>query len=94
MRVRCSQVICWFNYFCYLFMQHIDSKIVIPFSFLFFFFFTFLVQGIQVQEYYGNFCKRIPTDVDLPGVCIIFVDAGYDYMHVYGYVQPESWLYC
>ncbi|XP_044509940.1 protein transport protein Sec24-like At4g32640 isoform X3 [Mangifera indica] len=24
-------------------------------------------QGIQVQEYYGNFCKRIPTNVDLPG---------------------------
>ncbi|GFS32327.1 hypothetical protein Acr_00g0022030 [Actinidia rufa] len=23
-------------------------------------------QGIQVQEYSGNFCKRIPTDVDLP----------------------------
>ncbi|KAL2492176.1 Protein transport protein Sec24-like [Abeliophyllum distichum] len=23
-------------------------------------------QGIQVQEYFGNFCKRIPTDVDLP----------------------------
>ncbi|CAN1765020.1 Protein transport protein Sec24-like At4g32640 [Linum perenne] len=25
-------------------------------------------QGIQVQDYHGNFCKRIPTDVDLPGV--------------------------
>ncbi|EXB73718.1 Protein transport protein Sec24-like protein [Morus notabilis] len=25
-------------------------------------------QGIQVQEYSGNFCKRIPTDVDLPGI--------------------------
>lgn len=25
-------------------------------------------QGIQVQQYYGNFCKRIPTDVDLPGI--------------------------
>ncbi|XP_031111153.1 protein transport protein Sec24-like At4g32640 [Ipomoea triloba] len=25
-------------------------------------------QGIQVQEYNGNFCKRIPTDVDLPAV--------------------------
>ncbi|KAJ4841124.1 hypothetical protein Tsubulata_003768 [Turnera subulata] len=25
-------------------------------------------QGIQVQEYQGNFCKRIPTDVDLPGI--------------------------
>ncbi|OIV91281.1 hypothetical protein TanjilG_01812 [Lupinus angustifolius] len=25
-------------------------------------------QGIQVQDYYGNFCKRIPTDVDLPGI--------------------------
>ncbi|XP_023005978.1 protein transport protein Sec24-like At4g32640 [Cucurbita maxima] len=25
-------------------------------------------QGIQVQEYHGNFCKRIPTDVDLPGI--------------------------
>ncbi|KAG5522495.1 hypothetical protein RHGRI_034613 [Rhododendron griersonianum] len=25
-------------------------------------------QGIQVQEYSGNFCKRIPTDVDLPTV--------------------------
>ncbi|PHT80468.1 Protein transport protein-like [Capsicum annuum] len=23
-------------------------------------------QGIQVQEYAGNYCKRIPTDVDLP----------------------------
>lgn len=28
-----------------------------------------IFQGIQVQEYHGNFCKRIPTDVDLPGVC-------------------------
>ncbi|KAK9672722.1 hypothetical protein RND81_12G119900 [Saponaria officinalis] len=25
-------------------------------------------QGLQVQEYAGNFCKRIPTDVDLPAV--------------------------
>ncbi|GAV90421.1 Gelsolin domain-containing protein/zf-Sec23_Sec24 domain-containing protein/Sec23_trunk domain-containing protein/Sec23_helical domain-containing protein/Sec23_BS domain-containing protein [Cephalotus follicularis] len=25
-------------------------------------------QGIQVQEYHGNFCKHIPTDVDLPGI--------------------------
>ncbi|KAM0963448.1 hypothetical protein FF1_022556 [Malus domestica] len=25
-------------------------------------------QGIQVQEYHGSFCKRIPTDVDLPGI--------------------------
>ncbi|KAL0429643.1 UNVERIFIED_CONTAM: protein transport protein Sec24-like CEF [Sesamum radiatum] len=27
-------------------------------------------QGIQVQEYSGNFCRRIPTDVDLPAVCL------------------------
>ncbi|OWM84267.1 hypothetical protein CDL15_Pgr011652 [Punica granatum] len=25
-------------------------------------------QGIQVQEYLGNFCKRIPTDIDLAGI--------------------------
>ncbi|KAK9138927.1 hypothetical protein Sjap_009521 [Stephania japonica] len=25
-------------------------------------------QGLQVQEYYGSFCKRIPTDVDLPAI--------------------------
>uniref|UniRef100_A0A0C9S8H8 TSA: Wollemia nobilis Ref_Wollemi_Transcript_11181_4406 transcribed RNA sequence n=1 Tax=Wollemia nobilis TaxID=56998 RepID=A0A0C9S8H8_9CONI len=25
-------------------------------------------QGLQVQDYSGNFCKRIPTDVDLAGV--------------------------
>ncbi|KAL3655073.1 Protein transport protein Sec24B [Castilleja foliolosa] len=25
-------------------------------------------QGIQVQEYSGNFCRRIPTDVDLPAI--------------------------
>ncbi|XP_059643619.1 protein transport protein SEC24 C-like [Cornus florida] len=25
-------------------------------------------QGLQVQEYFGNFCKRIPTDVDLPSI--------------------------
>uniref|UniRef100_A0A7N0TRM7 Uncharacterized protein n=1 Tax=Kalanchoe fedtschenkoi TaxID=63787 RepID=A0A7N0TRM7_KALFE len=25
-------------------------------------------QGLQVQEYYGNFCKRIPTDVDLAAI--------------------------
>ncbi|XVE55330.1 hypothetical protein DITRI_Ditri03aG0150000 [Diplodiscus trichospermus] len=25
-------------------------------------------QGIQVQDYSGNFCRRIPTDVDLPGI--------------------------
>ncbi|KAH9301918.1 hypothetical protein KI387_013501, partial [Taxus chinensis] len=24
-------------------------------------------QGLQVQDYFGNFCKRIPTDVDLAG---------------------------
>lgn len=28
----------------------------------------FGVQGLQVQDYYGNFCKRNPTDVDLPAV--------------------------
>jgi protein transport protein SEC24 len=25
-------------------------------------------QGLQLQEYYGNFCKRNPTDVDLPAI--------------------------
>ncbi|XVF31201.1 hypothetical protein REPUB_Repub16aG0125100 [Reevesia pubescens] len=25
-------------------------------------------QGIDVKEYHGHFCKRIPTDVDLPGI--------------------------
>ncbi|CAN8327041.1 unnamed protein product [Cochlearia groenlandica] len=25
-------------------------------------------QGIQVHEYSGNFCKRIPTDIDLPAI--------------------------
>ncbi|KAK6943082.1 Sec23/Sec24, helical domain [Dillenia turbinata] len=25
-------------------------------------------QGLQVNEYSGNFCKRIPTDIDLPGI--------------------------
>lgn len=25
-------------------------------------------QGLQVQEYFGSFCKRIPTDVDLPAI--------------------------
>lgn len=25
-------------------------------------------KGIEVKEYHGNFCKRIPTDVDLPGI--------------------------
>ncbi|KAK4765122.1 hypothetical protein SAY86_026212 [Trapa natans] len=25
-------------------------------------------QGIQVQEYHGNCCKRIPTDIDLPAI--------------------------
>ncbi|KAJ7560650.1 hypothetical protein O6H91_04G138900 [Diphasiastrum complanatum] len=25
-------------------------------------------QGLQVQDYYGSFCKRIPTDVDLPAI--------------------------
>ncbi|KAJ6842510.1 protein transport protein Sec24-like [Iris pallida] len=24
--------------------------------------------GVQVQDYSGNFCKRIPTDIDLPGI--------------------------
>ncbi|KAF8646424.1 hypothetical protein HU200_065851 [Digitaria exilis] len=23
-------------------------------------------QGLQVQDYFGNFCKRVPTDIDLP----------------------------
>ncbi|PQP95396.1 protein transport protein Sec24-like [Prunus yedoensis var. nudiflora] len=26
------------------------------------------LKGLQVHEYHGNFCKRIPTDVDLPGI--------------------------
>ncbi|OQU83439.1 hypothetical protein SORBI_3005G114800 [Sorghum bicolor] len=25
-------------------------------------------QGLQVQEYFGNFCKRVPTDIDLPAI--------------------------
>ncbi|KZV38777.1 hypothetical protein F511_27130 [Dorcoceras hygrometricum] len=25
-------------------------------------------QGIQVQEYHGNYCKHVPTDVDLPAI--------------------------
>nr|XP_010929766.2 protein transport protein Sec24-like At4g32640 [Elaeis guineensis] len=25
-------------------------------------------QGLQVQEYSGSFCKRIPTDIDLPAI--------------------------
>ncbi|XP_008810270.2 protein transport protein Sec24-like At4g32640 [Phoenix dactylifera] len=25
-------------------------------------------QGLQVQEYSGNFCKRIPSDIDLPAI--------------------------
>ncbi|ONM19368.1 Protein transport protein Sec24-like CEF [Zea mays] len=25
-------------------------------------------QGLQVQDYYGNFCKRVPTDIDLPAI--------------------------
>ncbi|CAA7400497.1 unnamed protein product [Spirodela intermedia] len=25
-------------------------------------------QGLQVQEYYGNFCKRNPVDIDLPAI--------------------------
>uniref|UniRef100_A0A6M2F1N0 Uncharacterized protein n=1 Tax=Populus davidiana TaxID=266767 RepID=A0A6M2F1N0_9ROSI len=25
-------------------------------------------QGIQIQEYHGNFCKRIPTDIDLAAI--------------------------
>ncbi|KVI01183.1 Sec23/Sec24 beta-sandwich, partial [Cynara cardunculus var. scolymus] len=25
-------------------------------------------QGVQVHEYTGNFCKRIPTDIDLPAI--------------------------
>ncbi|KAG6736780.1 hypothetical protein POTOM_060325 [Populus tomentosa] len=30
--------------------------------------------GIQVQEYHGNFCKRIPTDIDLATFCEIDCD--------------------
>lgn len=33
-----------------------------------YFIYLLLLQGLQVQEYSGNFCKRIPTDVDLPAV--------------------------
>ncbi|CAI9293190.1 unnamed protein product [Lactuca saligna] len=25
-------------------------------------------QGVQAEEYFGNFCKRIPTDIDLPAI--------------------------
>ncbi|XP_052621536.1 protein transport protein Sec24-like CEF [Lactuca sativa] len=25
-------------------------------------------QAVQVEEYFGNFCKRIPTDIDLPAI--------------------------
>ncbi|KAL5994532.1 Protein transport protein Sec24C [Asimina triloba] len=28
--------------------------------------------GLQVQDYSGNFCKRIPTDVDLPGCALLY----------------------
>lgn len=28
-------------------------------------------QGLQVQEYSGNFCKRVPTDIDLPAVSLV-----------------------
>ncbi|KAK3017807.1 hypothetical protein RJ639_003664 [Escallonia herrerae] len=30
--------------------------------------FEAVMRGLQVQEYSGNFCKRIPTDVDLPAI--------------------------
>jgi len=62
MRVRCSQVVCLIHFLSYLIMQHINSTTLI----------LIFCQGIQVQEYYGNFCKSIPTDVDLPGVSVIF----------------------
>ncbi|MCD7454105.1 hypothetical protein HAX54_023467 [Datura stramonium] len=30
--------------------------------------FEAVMRGLQVQEYSGNYCKRIPTDVDLPAI--------------------------
>jgi protein transport protein SEC24 len=36
------------------------------------YFLTTFRQGLQVQDYFGNFCKRVPTDIDLPAVSILY----------------------
>lgn len=57
-------------YFCLTFI-FVNEKDCVAFIFFILWMSSnfILFQGIQVQEYHGNFCKRIPTDVDLPGVC-------------------------
>ncbi|XP_037433476.1 protein transport protein Sec24-like CEF [Triticum dicoccoides] len=30
--------------------------------------FEAVMRGLQVQDYSGNFCKRVPTDIDLPAI--------------------------
>ncbi|WVZ51990.1 hypothetical protein U9M48_003086 [Paspalum notatum var. saurae] len=30
--------------------------------------FESVMRGLQVQDYFGNFCKRVPTDIDLPAI--------------------------
>ena len=63
MRVRCSQVLSS-KYQCYGFQ--VTLKEVIKSLLLLLFVYT---QGLQVQDYFGNFHKGTPTDLDLPAVC-------------------------
>lgn len=78
MRVRCSQVV------------YLIHSLFLPYYHATYWLYNFhfiICQGIQVQEYYGNFCKRIPTDVDLPGVCIFFLMLDIlIFMPIYNYV--------
>ena len=64
MRVRCSQV--------GLISDPFHSALYVKSLNVTSYFLTTFHQGLQVQDYFGNFCKRVPTDIDLPAVSILY----------------------
>ena len=63
MRVRCSQV--------GLISDPFHSALYVKSLNVTSYFLTTFHQGLQVQDYFGNFCKRVPTDIDLPAVSFL-----------------------
>ena len=84
MRVRCSQVLCW-KYQGYGF--HVALKEVIKSLFLLLSVYT---QGLQVQDYSGNFHKGTPTDLDLPAVCFRLPFWLFTWFSIFCYLSSHS----
>ena len=84
MRVRCSQVLRW-KYQGYGF--HVTLKEVIRSLSLLLFVYT---QGLQVQDYFGNFHKGTPTDLDLPAVCYIYLYWLFTCCSIFCYLSSHS----